>query len=83
MKRDSMTGELLAELLGTAIILLFGNGVCAMVVLFGSGIPGEVVKGGYTNIVLGWGLGVTMGVYVAGKVSGAQMARLCLPSGST
>jgi glycerol uptake facilitator protein len=63
----------MAEFLGTAILLLFGQGVVAMVVLFGGGIPGEVVKGGYTNVVLGWGLGVTLGIYAAGKISGAHL----------
>lgn len=73
MRTGALWGELLAELIGTAIILLFGAGVCAMVVLFGRGVAGEVVHGGYTNITLGWGIGVTMGVYVAGKVSGAHL----------
>lgn len=68
-----MLGELVAEFFGTLILLLFGNGVVAMVVLFGNGVPGEVVNGGYTNITLGWGLGVTMGVYVAGRISGAHL----------
>ena len=53
--------------------LQFGNGVVAMVVLFGHGVPGEIVNGGYTNITLAWGLAVTMGVYVAGRVSGAHI----------
>jgi len=67
--------EFLAELLGTMVLILFGCGVVAMVVLFGStpAIPGEVVKGGYTNIVLGWGLAVTMGIYVSGTISGAHL----------
>jgi glycerol uptake facilitator protein len=65
--------EAIAEFAGTLVLILFGNGVVAMVVLFGSGVPGEVVNGGFTNITLGWGLAVTMGCYVAGKVSGAHL----------
>ncbi len=68
-----LAGELSAEFLGTMVLIMLGDGVVAMVVLFGSGTPGEVVKGGYTNITLGWGLAVTMGIYVAGKVSGAHL----------
>ena len=64
---------MLAEFLGTMVLILFGTGVVAMVVLFGHGLPAEVVNGGYTNITLGWGLGVTMGIYVAGKTSGAHL----------
>lgn len=44
-----------------------------MTVLFGKNIPGEVVNGGYTNITLGWGLGVTLGIMVAGKITGAHL----------
>jgi glycerol uptake facilitator protein len=65
--------ELLAEFAGTMIILLFGSGVVAMTLLFGSGIPGEVVMGGFTNITISWGLGVTFGIYVAGRASGAHL----------
>jgi glycerol uptake facilitator protein len=68
-----MLPELAAEFFGTLILILFGNGVVAMVVLFGHGAPGEIVNGGYTNITLGWGLAVTMGVYVAGRISGAHI----------
>jgi glycerol uptake facilitator protein len=65
-----------AEFLGTMVLMImFGCGVVAMVVLFGSNppIPGEVVNGGYTNIVLGWGLAVTIGIYIAGNISGAHL----------
>jgi glycerol uptake facilitator protein len=65
--------EAMAEFLGTMTILLFGAGVVAMTVLFGNGVPGEIVNGGYTNITLGWGLAVMLGVAVAGKVSGAHL----------
>jgi glycerol uptake facilitator protein len=60
-----LSHELLAELFGTMVLILFGNGVVAMVVLFD--------KGGYTNITLAWGLAVTMGIYIAGKISGAHL----------
>jgi len=68
-----MLPELVAEFLGTLVLILFGNGVVAMVQLFGNGIPGAVVNGGYTNITLGWGLAVTMGIYIAGRISGAHL----------
>src|ERR1700682_2238778 len=71
--KPSLVAELLAEFLGTMVLILFGTGVVAMVVLFGHGIPGEIVNGGYTNITLAWGLAVTMGIYVAGKTTGAHL----------
>ena len=69
------TQEFIAEFFGTMVLILFGCGSVAMVVLFGSNppIPGEVVKGGYTNICLGWGLAVTFGIYIAGTISGAHI----------
>ncbi|MGA2599836.1 MAG: MIP/aquaporin family protein [Bryobacteraceae bacterium] len=71
--KSNLTAELLAEFLGTLVLILFGDGVVAMVQLFGHGVPGEVVNGGYTNITLAWGLAVTMGIYIAGKTSGAHL----------
>jgi glycerol uptake facilitator protein len=71
--KPNLTAELLAEFLGTLVLMLFGNGVVAMVVLFGHGLPGEVVNGGYTNITIAWGLAVTMGIYIAGKTTGAHL----------
>jgi glycerol uptake facilitator protein len=54
-------------------LILFGDGVVAMVQLFGHNVPGEIVNGGFTNITLAWGLAVTMGIYIAGKISGAHL----------
>src|SRR5271170_6982162 len=67
--------EFVAEFFGTMVLILFGVGSVAMVVLFSSNppIPGEVTKGGYTNITLGWGLAVTFGIYIAGAISGAHL----------
>ena len=71
--KPTILRELLSEFLGTFVLILLGTGVVAMVVLFPSRTPGELVHGGYTNITLGWGLAVTMGIYVAGKTSGAHL----------
>ena len=71
--KQNLLAELLAEFLGTMVLILFGTGVVAMVVLFGHGLPGEIVNGGFTNITLAWGLAVTMGIYIAGKTSGAHL----------
>ncbi len=59
--------ELLAEFLGTFTLIIFGVGVVAQVVLSGQ------TAGTYLSINIGWGLAVTMGVYVAGSVSGAHL----------
>lgn len=73
MSPNTLLAELMAELIGTFILIAFGGGVVAMTLLFGHGLPGEIVNGGYTNITLCWGLGVTMGIYTAGKISGAHL----------
>ncbi len=59
--------EVLAEFLGTFVLIMFGAGVVAQVVL------GKGEFGDYLSINLGWGLAVTMGAYVAGGVSGAHL----------
>jgi glycerol uptake facilitator protein len=68
-----LRAELIAEFLGTLVLVAFGNGVVAMVLLFKTGTPGETVMGGYTNITLAWGLAVTMGIFIAGRTSGAHL----------
>ncbi|ADV66332.1 MIP/aquaporin family protein [Deinococcus maricopensis] len=70
------TQEFMAELLGTMVLILFGCGVVAMVVLFANTnptIPGQIVNGGYTNITLGWGFAVLMGIFISGTISGAHL----------
>jgi glycerol uptake facilitator protein len=59
--------EAAAEFLGTAVLIAFGSAVVAQVVLSGQ------THGGYLSINIAWGLAVTMGVYVAGGVSGAHI----------
>ena len=58
-----------AEVLGTFILLLLGGGVCANTTLNHSYAQGA----GWVVIAFGWGLGVFMGVTVAGPVSGAHI----------
>lgn len=59
----------LAELVGTLLLILLGNGSVANVLLKGS--KGE--KGGWIVIAFGWGLAVTVAVYVCGWVSGGHI----------
>lgn len=59
----------LAEYIGTAILILFGNGVVANVVLARS----KAQNGGWIVITWGWGLGVAMAVYTVGRISGAHI----------
>src|SRR5437667_8867070 len=59
--------EAAAEFLGTFVLIVFGTAVVAQVVLSGQS------HGGYLSINIAWGLAVTMGVYVAGGVSGAHL----------
>ena len=59
----------LFEFIGTAILLLFGDGVVASTVLKKS--KGE--NGGWVVITIAWGLAVMLGVFIAGPYSGAHL----------
>jgi len=61
--------EIIAEFIGTFLLILLGDGVVANVVL--KDTKGH--DGGWIVISLGWGLGVFVGVAVAGPVSGAHI----------
>lgn len=67
MKKNSLGGEVVAELLGTMIIILFGAGVVAQVV------TGDGANGDHDSIAWAWGIGVTLGVYTAARLSGAHL----------
>lgn len=60
-----LTAEVAAEFAGTMILILFGVGVVAQVSAAGIG--------DHDSIAWAWGLGVTLGVYVAGRISGAHL----------
>ncbi len=65
MNRNSMTGELLAEFFGTFVLIALGDGVVASVVAGGNS--------DFLMITFAWGIAVTMGIYVAGGLSGAHL----------
>jgi len=61
--------NLLAELLGTMLLIVLGDGVVANVVL--TGTKGE--KSGWIVITTGWGIAVAMAAYAVGRISGAHL----------
>jgi len=65
LRAKGLWGELAAEFAGTLILILIGVGVVAQVV--GGGL------GNHDSIAWAWGLGVVLGVYVAGRISGAHL----------
>ena len=67
VKAKTLLGECAAEFAGTLILILFGVGVVAQVVTSGGAL------GGHDSIAWAWGLGVTLGVYTAGRMTGAHL----------
>ena len=59
----------LFEFIGTAVLVLFGDGVVASNVLRKS--KGE--NGGWVVVTIAWGLAVMLGVFIAGPYSGAHL----------
>jgi glycerol uptake facilitator protein len=58
-----------AELIGTAILILFGDGVVAGVLLNHS----KAQNSGWIVITMGWGLGVAAAVFAVAEFSGAHI----------
>lgn len=58
-----------AEMIGTMLLVLFGDGVVAGVLLNKS----KAQNSGWIVIAMGWGLGVAMAVYAVGAISGAHL----------
>jgi len=65
--KNDLAREVLAEFLGTFVLMVFGNGSVAQSVLSNG------ASGGTISINFAYGVGVTMAVYVAGNVSGAHL----------
>lgn len=58
-----------AELIGTMLLIILGDGVVANVLLKGS--KGQ--NGGWIVVTAGWAFGVTVGVYAVNSISGAHL----------
>lgn len=69
-EEKSLVGKVLAEVVGTFILILMGDGVVANV-----GLAPRTASASYNwnTIAFGWGLAVMVAVYVAGGVSGAHL----------
>lgn len=64
-KKSSLGGACLAEVVGTFILILVGDGAVAVDVFTGAL--------GLWGVAMLWGLGVTLAVYAVGSVSGAHL----------
>ncbi|MFH9438104.1 MIP/aquaporin family protein [Streptomyces rochei] len=62
-------GVFVGEMIGTAILILFGAGVCAAVTLRYS----KARASGWVVIAFGWGFGVLAGAYTAAPLSGGHL----------
>ena len=58
-----------AEVIGTAILILLGDGVVAAVLLAQS----KAENSGWIVIAWGWGMAVAMAVFAVGQFSGAHL----------
>ena len=67
-------GEMIGEFFGTGILILFGDGCVATFALYKNlgGVPTPFATE-WIVIILGWGLAVMLGIYVAGAISGAHI----------
>ena len=62
-------GNFPAEIIGTAILILLGDGVVAATLLAKS----KAENGGWIVIALGWGMAVTIAVFAVAQFSGAHI----------
>jgi len=58
-----------AEVIGTALLILLGDGVVAAVLLSQS----KAENSGWIVITFGWAMGVTMAIFAVGQFSGAHL----------
>lgn len=66
MTPPTLRSALVAEFLGTALLILLGDGVVASVMLLGK-------QADWIVITTGWGLAVALCVYLSGRLSGGHL----------
>lgn len=66
MQQPTLTGQCLAEFLGTALLIFFGTGCVAALKVAGASF-------GLWEISIIWGIGVSMAIYLTAGVSGAHL----------
>jgi glycerol uptake facilitator protein len=67
---------MIGEFFGTMVLILFGDGCVATFALYtklGVGGAATPFANEWIVIILGWGLAVMLGIYVAGAISGAHI----------
>src|SRR5450631_3266685 len=64
-----VTKIFVSEIIGTALLILLGDGVVAAVLLGKS----KAENSGWIVIVFGWGMAVAMAVYAVGRFDGAHL----------
>jgi glycerol uptake facilitator protein len=75
--RAGLFGDVMAEFFGTMVLIAFGDGVVAVAVAglnqSGRGTKIFDASGDWLLITWGWAIAVTMGIYVAGGITGAHI----------
>jgi len=63
----------MAEFAGTMILLIFGTAVNCQVVLSDNFVVSASPKGDYLSLSFGWAVGLSIGVWVSGGISGGHL----------
>jgi glycerol uptake facilitator protein len=76
MRRNTLIGELWAEFVGTALLVLLGDGVVANTLYatrLGATPQAPFASYNWNTIAWGWAFAVAIAVYVAGGITGAHI----------
>src|SRR5919204_5688796 len=68
-RRERLLSIIGGETIGTALLILLGDGVVAAVLLNKS----KAQNSGWIVITFGWGMGVMVGAYAVGQYTGAHL----------